>query len=88
MICRKAFMATGDGILERGNCKQCPPLNLIIGSDPWWLGLHDRHQQSPRDGGTGELHQPMVSLLFLADGHGFNEREESHQAATSYKELP
>ena len=33
----------------------------------------------------GELHQPMVYLLVLADSRGFNESAASHQAATPYK---
>ena len=55
-----AFMVDGDNFAERGNRKQCPPLSLAIDSDPLRLGLHGWQQQSPRDGGTGESHQPMV----------------------------
>ena len=80
-----AFTAGGDGLPKRGNRKQCPPYSLVSGSDPWRPGLHGRQQQPPRDGGTGELHQPMVYLLVLADSRGFSERAASHQAATPCK---
>ena len=80
-----AFTAGGDGLPECGNRKQSPPLSLAIGSDPWRPGLHVRQQHPPRDRGTGELHQPMVCLLVLADGRGFNKRPASYQAATPYK---